>query len=93
MGLPDNFQNTNWNAPISISVWEGLSSPCGMESKTLWATKKLDFDIKASGAERLLQLNKLEEFRSEAYENARLYKEKTKRWHDNFILRRKFHPG
>ena len=42
--------------------------------------------------ERLLQLNELEEIRSEAYENARLYKEKTKRWHDNLILRREFHP-
>ena len=30
---------------------------------------------------------------SEAYENARLYKEKTKRWHDNLILRREFHSG
>ena len=41
---------------------------------------------------QLLQLNELEEFRSETYENSRLYKEKTKRWHNNQILRREFLP-
>ena len=66
--------------------------PVELESRAFWTIKKLNFDLKASGAERLLQLNELEEFRSEAYENARLYNEKTKRWHDNLILRREFHP-
>ena len=64
-----------------------------LESKTSRAIKKLNFDLKASGAERLLQLNELEEFRSEAYENARLYKVKTKRCYDNLILRREFQLG
>ena len=64
-----------------------------LESKAFWAIKKLNFDLKASGAKILLQLNELEEFRSEVYENTRLYKEKTKQWHDNLILRREFHPG
>ena len=62
-----------------------------LESKAFWAIKKLNFDLKASGVERLLQLNELEEFRNEAYENARLYKEKTKRWHENLILRKEFY--
>ena len=64
-----------------------------LESKAFWAIKKLNFDLKVFGAERLLQLNEFEEFRSEAYENIMLYKEKTKRWHDNLILRREFQPG
>ena len=64
-----------------------------LESKAFWAIKKLTFDLEASGEERLLQLNELEEFMSEAYENATLYKEKMNRWHDNLILRREFHPG
>ena len=64
-----------------------------LKSRAFWAIKKLDFDLKASGAERLLQLNEFEEFRNETYENARLYKEKTKWWHDNLILRREFHSG
>ena len=62
-----------------------------LDIKAFWAIKKLNFDLKAFEAKRLLQLNELEEFRSETYENARLYKEKMKRWHENLILRREFH--
>ena len=64
-----------------------------LKSRVFWAIKKLNFDLKTSSVERLLQLNELEEFRSEAYENARLYKEKTKRCHNNLIQRRDFHLG
>ena len=32
-------------------------------------------------------MNELEELRNEAYDNARIYKEKTKKWHDQKILR------
>ena len=63
-----------------------------LESRAFWVIKKLNFDLK-SGTERLLQFNELEELRNEAYENVRLYKEKTKRWYNNLILRREFHRG
>ena len=63
-----------------------------LESKAFWAIKKLNFDLKAFSAKKLLQLNELEEFRNEAYENGGLYKEQTKKWHDNMILRREFQP-
>ena len=45
-----------------------------------------------AGEKRLLQLNELDEFRNEAYENARIYKEKTKAWNDKHIMRREFVP-
>ena len=45
----------------------------------MWATKKLNFDFKAAKEERLLQLKDLEELRNEAYYNARIYKDKTKK--------------
>ena len=32
-------------------------------------------------------MNELEELRNEAYDNDKIYKEKTKRWHDKKILR------
>jgi hypothetical protein len=38
-------------------------------------------------------LSSLDEWRSEAYENARLFKEKVKKWHDRRILKREFHVG
>ena len=41
----------------------------------------------------MLQLNEMDEFRLDAYENAKIYKEKTKQWPDKMILRREFQPG
>jgi hypothetical protein len=38
-------------------------------------------------------LSSLDEWRNEAYENARLFKEKVKQWHDKRILKREFHVG
>ena len=38
-------------------------------------------------------LSNLDEWRGEAYENARLFKEKVKRWHDRRTLKREFHVG
>ncbi|XP_075083394.1 uncharacterized protein LOC142167135 [Nicotiana tabacum] len=50
-------------------------------------------DLEAAGEKRLLQLNELDEFRMHSYENAKLYKEKTKRWHANRIKPRHFKLG
>ena len=38
-------------------------------------------------------MNELEELRNEAYDNARIYKDKTKKWHDKKIMRREFKAG
>ncbi|XP_070037288.1 uncharacterized protein [Nicotiana tomentosiformis] len=46
-----------------------------------------------AGEKRVLQLNELNEFRLHAYENAKLYKEKTKRCHDKHIHHHEFEPG
>ena len=39
------------------------------------------------------QLNAMDEFRLAAYENAKIYKEKTKKLHDARLLRREFEVG
>jgi len=41
----------------------------------------------------LLQLNELEEIQLDAYESLKIYKERVKRWHDQFISRREFREG
>jgi len=42
---------------------------------------------------RKLQLQELEEIHNDAYENARIYKEKTKSLHDQMLTRKEFHVG
>ena len=38
-------------------------------------------------------MNELEELRNAGYDNARIYKDKTKKWHDQKILRKEFKAG
>ena len=59
----------------------------------MWAIKKLNCDFQVAKEERLLQLNELEELRNEVYDNTRIYKDKTKKWHDQKILRKEFKAG
>ena len=67
--------------------------PLELEYKAMWAIKKLNLDFKVAKEERLLQLNELEDLRNEAYDSAKIYKDKTKKWHDQRILRREFKAG
>ena len=39
-----------------------------------------------SGEQRKLQLQELEEIRNDCYENARIYKEKAKVFHDKIVM-------
>ena len=78
---------------IDLSLVKPCHLPLELEYKSMWAIKKLNFDFKVAKEERLLQLNEFEELRNEAYDNAIIYKDKTKKWHDQKILRREFKVG
>jgi hypothetical protein len=67
--------------------------PLELEHKAFWAVRELNRDFKLAGKKRLLDLSSLDEWRNEVYENARLFKEKVKQWHDKKILKREFHVG
>ena len=56
-----------------------------IEHRAYWAIKLVNFDLKAAGEKRKLQLNELDEWRRHAYENMKIYKERTKRYHDRHI--------
>ena len=40
-----------------------------------------------------MQLAELEEWREKAYHSTKIYKDRTKRWHDNRIKTKEFKPG
>ena len=86
---------TTYKTPIRMSPYKIVfGKPCHLplelEYKAMWAIKKLNCDFQVAKEKRLLQMNELEELRNEAYDNARIYKDKTKKLHDKKIIRREF---
>jgi len=61
-----------------------------LEHKAFWAIKQCNLDYDAAGITRKLQLQELEEIQNDAYETARIYKEKTKSLYDWMITRKDF---
>nr|GEZ57158.1 reverse transcriptase domain-containing protein [Tanacetum cinerariifolium] len=64
-----------------------------LEHKAFWALKHANFNLKTAGDHRKLQLNKLSELHDQAYENSLIYKEWTKKLHDDKIKNRIFNVG
>jgi hypothetical protein len=64
-----------------------------LEHKAFLAIKKWNMDLKVARTKRKIQLAELEEWREKAYHSAKLYKERTKRWHDKRIKTKQFKPG
>ncbi|XP_018460999.2 uncharacterized protein LOC108832007 [Raphanus sativus] len=53
----------------------------------------MNFDVKPARERISIQLNELDEIRYHAYENSKLYKERTKAYHDKKIIPRHFEPN
>ncbi|GJZ61090.1 reverse transcriptase domain-containing protein [Tanacetum coccineum] len=65
-----------------------------IEHRAYWALKNCNPDLIATGEKQMFQLHELDELRHQAYENSRLYKARTKVWHDKKLrLRKKFKHG
>ena len=53
----------------------------------------MNYDSKKVIQKRLLQLSELDEIREMAYENSKIYKERTKKWHDAKVKIKNFQEG
>ena len=87
------YKSTIGMSPYRIVYGKHYHLHLELEYKVMWAIKKLNFDFQVVKEMRLLQLNELEELRNEVYDNARIYKDKTKKWHDQKILIKEFRVG
>jgi CDP-glycerol glycerophosphotransferase (TagB/SpsB family) len=61
-----------------------------LEHKAYWVIKEMNLDLDAAVVKRRIQISELEEMRLKAYENARIYKERIKRWYDKRLKNKEF---
>ncbi|KAB2615360.1 hypothetical protein D8674_021948 [Pyrus ussuriensis x Pyrus communis] len=81
------------NRQIKLVFEKAYHLPMELEHRAYLAIKQINFDMSKAGDARKLQRNELDELQNEAYENAKIYKEKTKLYYDKMLQGKEFKQG
>lgn len=79
--------------PYQLVYRKSCHLPVELEHKAWWAVKQCNMNMDAAGQNCMLQVQELEEIRNEDYESARVFKDKTKAYHDKNIHQKSFKEG
>ncbi|GJV78930.1 reverse transcriptase domain-containing protein [Tanacetum coccineum] len=79
------YKTPTWCTPFRLVYRKACHLPIKIEQKAYWALKQCNMDLTLASKSHFMQLNELAELRDNAYENTRIYKERTKKWHDSIL--------
>ncbi|KAL3534336.1 hypothetical protein ACH5RR_002797 [Cinchona calisaya] len=77
-------------SPFRMVYGKACHLPIELEHRAYWAIKHFNFDLDKEGIKRKHLLNEFEEIRNYAYACSKSYKNRIKKAHDQFILRKTF---
>ena len=78
-------------SPYQLVYDKTCHLPFELEFKAHWVIKGWNMDLELARQNMKMQISELEEWQEKAYHSTKLYKERTKRWHDKRIKKKEFH--